>query len=361
MLAGTFVYVNAGTELARITSTADILSPTLIGAFVLLGIFPLIAKAAVGFMRRRRVYKGWRRPKKFDRNLIVIGAGAGGLVTAYIAATVRAKVTLIEANRMGGDCLNTGCVPSKALIRSARLAHEIRTADYFGLSPREPDFDFKAVMKRIRTIIEVIEPADSVERYTSLGVDVRLGYAKIVDPWTVEIDGTERLTARAIVIAAVDGVAMGGGFELVLSADLVIATRRSRFGLPEVTLGLIPGWGGTQRLTRHLGPNRTKRVVLLGEPLTTAEAYEAGIVTHVVPPEELAVFVEEFAAQLATRAPLALAAAKAAITAAVDPTAGGDAGSALETRLLLELFASEDGREGVAAFTEKRGPVFVGR
>ncbi|MGS1017068.1 FAD-dependent oxidoreductase [Allosphingosinicella humi] len=202
MLAGTFVYVNAGTELARIGSTADILSPALIGAFVLLGIFPLIAKAAVGFMRRRRVYKGWRRPKRFDRNLIVIGAGAGGLVTAYIAATVRAKVTLIEANRMGGDCLNTGCVPSKALIRSARLAHEIRTADYFGLAPREPDFDFKAVMKRIRTIIEVIEPADSVERYTSLGVDVRLGHAKLVDPWTVEIDGSERLTARAIVIAA---------------------------------------------------------------------------------------------------------------------------------------------------------------
>lgn len=202
MLPGTIVYVNAGTQLAAIESTADILSPALIGAFVLLGLFPLIAKAAIGWVRRRRVYKGYKRPKKFDRNLIVIGAGAGGLVTSYIAATVRARVTLIEAGRMGGDCLNTGCVPSKALIRSARLAHEIRNADFFGLEAREPGVDFKTVMKRIRTIIEVIEPADSVERYTGLGVDVRLGYAKIVDPWTVEIDGTERLTARSIVIAA---------------------------------------------------------------------------------------------------------------------------------------------------------------
>jgi pyruvate/2-oxoglutarate dehydrogenase complex dihydrolipoamide dehydrogenase (E3) component/uncharacterized membrane protein YdjX (TVP38/TMEM64 family) len=202
MLLGTVVFVNAGTQLARIESTGDILSPALIGSFVLLGLFPLIAKFVVGGIRRRRVYKGYKRPRKFDRNLIVIGAGAGGLVTAYIAATVRAKVTLIEANKMGGDCLNTGCVPSKALIRSARLAHEIRTADYFGLKPREPEFDFKAVMTRVRAIIAVIEPADSIERYTALGVDVRMGYAQIVDPWTVEIDGAERLTARSIVIAA---------------------------------------------------------------------------------------------------------------------------------------------------------------
>ncbi|MFC7499937.1 FAD-dependent oxidoreductase [Enterovirga sp. GCM10030262] len=202
MLPGTVLYVNAGTQLAEIDSAAGILSPGLIGSLILLGLFPLAAKLIVDRLRRRRVYKGWRRPRRFDRNLIVIGAGAGGLVTAYIAATVRAKVTLIEANRMGGDCLNTGCVPSKALIRTARLAHEIRTADWFGLDPREPVFDFKAVMKRIRTIIAVIEPADSVDRYTALGVDVRLGHARIVDPWTVEIDGAERLTTRAIVIAA---------------------------------------------------------------------------------------------------------------------------------------------------------------
>ncbi|HEY0163898.1 MAG TPA: FAD-dependent oxidoreductase, partial [Sphingomicrobium sp.] len=202
MLAGTIVYVNAGTQLAGIGSTSDILSPALIGSLVLLGIFPLIAKAALGWWKRRQVYKGWKRPTKFDRNLIVIGGGAGGLVTAYIAATVRAKVTLIEANKMGGDCLNTGCVPSKALIRSARAAHEMRRADVYGLEPAEPRFRFRALMERVNAIIREIEPADSVERYTSLGVDVRLGYARIIDPWTVEIDGGERLTTRSIVIAA---------------------------------------------------------------------------------------------------------------------------------------------------------------
>src|SRR3546814_7165910 len=168
MLPGTIVYVNAGTQLATIDSPADILSPELIGSFVLLGLFPLIAKWAVGWWKRRRVYRRWKRPRRFDRNLIVIGAGAGGLVTAYIAATVRAKVTLIEANKMGGDCLNTGCVPSKALIRTARLANEISTADWYGLDPSEPAFDLKALMKRIQTIITVIEPADSrSETHTS--------------------------------------------------------------------------------------------------------------------------------------------------------------------------------------------------
>jgi pyruvate/2-oxoglutarate dehydrogenase complex dihydrolipoamide dehydrogenase (E3) component/uncharacterized membrane protein YdjX (TVP38/TMEM64 family) len=202
MLLGTIVFVNAGTQLAAIRSTSDILSPALIGSFVLLGIFPLIAKAVVGWVRRRRVYKRWKRPKRFDRNLVVIGAGAGGLVTAYIAATVRAKVTLIEAHKMGGDCLNTGCVPSKALIRTARAAHEIRTAGQFGIEPTEPRLRFRAVMERVHAIIRHIEPADSAERYTGLGVDVRLGYARIVDPWTVEIDGKDRITTRAIVIAA---------------------------------------------------------------------------------------------------------------------------------------------------------------
>lgn len=237
MLAGTLLYVNAGTQLAAIENVGDILSPELIGSFVLLGLFPLAAKFVVGRIRRRRAYKGFKRPKKFDRNLIVIGAGAGGLVTAYIAATVRAQVTLIEANKMGGDCLNTGCVPSKALIRTARLAHEIRTADWYGLEPREPAFDFKAVMKRIQSIIKVIEPADSVERYTALGVDVRLGYAKIVDPWTVEIDGAERLTSRAIVIAAggepaipdIPGLAESG----YLTSDTIWDALTQRETLPE--------------------------------------------------------------------------------------------------------------------------------
>ncbi len=202
MLPGTIVFVNAGVQLRQITSTADILSPELIGSFVLLGLFPLLAKVLLGWWKRRRAYRGFTRPARFDRNLIVIGAGAGGLVTSYIAATVRAKVTLVEAGRMGGDCLNTGCVPSKALIRTARLAHEMRTAGDYGLVPAEPQVDLTAVMARVNAIIRHIEPADSVERYTELGVDVRRGHAKILDPWTVEIDGRERITTRSIVIAA---------------------------------------------------------------------------------------------------------------------------------------------------------------
>jgi len=202
MLAGTIVYVNAGTRLGAIESTRDIVSPALIGSFVLLGLFPLLAKWAVAAWKRRKVYRGWKRPRRFDRNLIVIGAGAGGLVTSLIGATVRAKVTLIEKARMGGDCLNTGCVPSKTLIRAARLAHEMRTADRYGLNPADPPVSFVKVMARVREAIRLIEPADSVERYTELGVDVRNGHATIVDPWTVTIDGKDRLTARAIVIAA---------------------------------------------------------------------------------------------------------------------------------------------------------------
>jgi len=206
MLPGTMVFVNAGTQLARIESSSDVLSPALIGSFALLGLFPLIAKVALARWKQRRVYARFTRPKRFDRNLVVIGAGAGGLVTAYIAATVRAKVTLVEAGKMGGDCLNYGCVPSKALIRSARLAHEMRSARHYGLDPVDPMFSFKAVMERVAAVIKAIEPADSVERYSGLGVDVRLGHARIVDPWTVEIrahDGkAERLTTRSIVIAA---------------------------------------------------------------------------------------------------------------------------------------------------------------
>lgn len=202
MLPATFIYVNAGTQLARIDSLGDVASPELIGALVLLSLFPLAAKWVTGWLKRRRVYAKWRRPRRFERNLIVIGAGAGGLVTAYIAAAVRAKVTLIEAREMGGDCLNTGCVPSKALIRSARAVHELRSAGEYGLEPVEPKVRFPAVMARVRRIIGEIAPADSVERYTALGVDVRQGYGRLVDPWTVEIDDGERLTARSIVIAA---------------------------------------------------------------------------------------------------------------------------------------------------------------
>jgi pyruvate/2-oxoglutarate dehydrogenase complex dihydrolipoamide dehydrogenase (E3) component/uncharacterized membrane protein YdjX (TVP38/TMEM64 family) len=208
MLAGTAVYVNAGTQLAQLDSVKGILSPALLGSFVLLGIFPLIARRIVAAAQKRKVYARWAsvRPQTFDRNLIVIGGGAGGLVSAYIAAAVKAKVTLIEAHKMGGDCLNYGCVPSKALIKSARLAHQMRHASNYGLSDAAPNFSFKAVMQRVHDVIKAIEPHDSIERYTGLGVEVLQGYGKLVNPWTVEValnDGrTQRLTARSIVIAA---------------------------------------------------------------------------------------------------------------------------------------------------------------
>ena len=208
MLAGTAVYVNAGTQLAQLDSLKGIVSPALLGSFVLLGVFPLIARRIVAAVHKRKVYARWanQRPKTFDRNLIVIGGGAGGLVSAYIAAAVKAKVTLIEAHKMGGDCLNYGCVPSKALIKSAKLAHQMRHASKYGLSDATPSFSFKAVMQRVHDVIAAIEPHDSIERYTGLGVEVLQGHGKLVNPWTVEIalngGGTQRLTARAIVIAA---------------------------------------------------------------------------------------------------------------------------------------------------------------
>ncbi|PKO29420.1 MAG: pyridine nucleotide-disulfide oxidoreductase [Betaproteobacteria bacterium HGW-Betaproteobacteria-9] len=206
MLAGTLVYVNAGTQLAQLSSLSGILSPGVLMSFVLLGVFPMIAKAALGFLQRRRVYARWQRPKTFDRNLVVIGAGAAGLVTSYIAAAVKAKVTLIEAHKMGGDCLNFGCVPSKALIKSAKLATQMRRADHYGLTATTPAFSFRQVMARVHQVIREIAHHDSVERYTGLGVEVLQGRARIVDPWTVEVTlndgGTQRLTTRSIVIAA---------------------------------------------------------------------------------------------------------------------------------------------------------------
>jgi pyruvate/2-oxoglutarate dehydrogenase complex dihydrolipoamide dehydrogenase (E3) component/uncharacterized membrane protein YdjX (TVP38/TMEM64 family) len=201
MLAGTIVYVNAGTQLAAIESPAGILSPGLIGAFVLLGLFPLVAKRTVDWAKARRVYARWQRPARFERNLVVIGAGSAGLVSAYIAAAVRAKVTLVEKHRMGGDCLNTGCVPSKALLRSAKLLAQIRRSQEYGIRRAGAEFDFAEVMERVQRVIREVQPHDSVERYTELGVECIRGEAKITSPWTVEVDGRV-LTTRSIVIAA---------------------------------------------------------------------------------------------------------------------------------------------------------------
>ncbi len=206
MLAGTVVYVNAGTQIARIESAAGILSPGLLISFALLGLFPLAAKKTIDAAKARRALARWPRPAKFDRNLVVIGAGSAGLVTAYIAAAVKAKVTMVERHRMGGDCLNTGCVPSKALIRSAKLLSHIRRAAEFGIARASADFDFAEVMERVQRVVKTIEPHDSVERYTGLGVEVLQGEARIASPYRVDVklaDGTTRsLTTRAIVIAA---------------------------------------------------------------------------------------------------------------------------------------------------------------
>ena len=205
MLLGTAVYVNAGTQLFQLTSVSDISSPFLLISFAALGLLPWMARFAVDFYQRRKVYAKWVKPKLFDRNVIIIGAGAAGLVSAYIAAVVRAKVTLIETREMGGDCLNYGCVPSKALIKSAKVAHQIKHADRFGLEASNPSFSFNKVMQRIHQVITAIAPHDSVERYQSLGVEVLKGHAKLTSPWKLDIthaDGSiTQLTSRSIIIA----------------------------------------------------------------------------------------------------------------------------------------------------------------
>ncbi|MGM0433670.1 MAG: FAD-dependent oxidoreductase [Pseudomonadota bacterium] len=204
MLPGTAVYVNAGTQLAQIERMGDIVSPELLLSFVLLGVFPLIAKFVVGRIQKKRLYADFEKPERFDYNMVVIGGGSAGLVSAYIGATVNAKVALVERGKMGGDCLNTGCVPSKALIRSGKVAQMMRQADRYGLEASEPKVPFASVMKRIHSVIRTIEPHDSVERFTSLGVDCIQGSARFVTPWEIELDedgAKRRITTRTVVIA----------------------------------------------------------------------------------------------------------------------------------------------------------------
>ncbi len=200
MLPGTAVYVNAGTQLAQIDSLGGILSPGLLLSFALLGIFPLIAKKFVNWLKTRKVMAAHKKPDKFDFNLVVIGAGSAGLVTSYIASAVKAKVAIVEKHKLGGDCLNTGCVPSKALIRSAKILNYTRRAEEFGFKSAEVDFDFADVMERVQNVIKKIEPHDSKERYTGLGVDVIQGEAKIVSPYEIEVNG-RTLATRNIVVA----------------------------------------------------------------------------------------------------------------------------------------------------------------
>ncbi|MCO4757082.1 MAG: FAD-dependent oxidoreductase [Oceanospirillaceae bacterium] len=200
MLPATIIYVNAGTQLAALKDIQGVLSPSILASLALLGLFPWIARAAIKVVQKHRIYRKFTKPTHFDRNLLVIGAGAGGLVTAYIAAAVKAKVTLIEKNKMGGDCLNTGCVPSKALIRTSRFLADIRNAKTLGIHNAEADFEFSDIMQRVKQVIAQIEPHDSTERYEKLGVECLSGEAKLVSPWEIEVNG-RRLSAPNIVLA----------------------------------------------------------------------------------------------------------------------------------------------------------------
>ncbi|OHC62226.1 MAG: pyridine nucleotide-disulfide oxidoreductase [Rhodocyclales bacterium GWA2_65_20] len=302
MLAGTLVYVNAGTQLAHIASPMGILSPALIASFALLGIFPLIAKKIVEAIKAHQVYAGWNRPQSFDSNLIVIGGGSAGLVTAYIAAAVKAKVTLIEKHRLGGDCLNTGCVPSKALIRSARLLSHISRAQEFGCRSASADFSFAEVMEQVQRVIHAVEPHDSVERYTGLGVEVIEGSAKMVSPWEVDVVGkdgrSQRLTTRSIVIAAgarpfvppIPGIEEVG----YLTSDTVWALRE----LPRrlVVLGGGPiGCELTQAFSR-LG-SKTTQIEMLPRLMMREDPEASALVTQRFRSEGIAVLLEHRAKQ----------------------------------------------------------------
>lgn len=201
MVPGTLLYVNAGVALGALDSISmgAIFTPQIIGSLVLLALFPWVAKAIVEAVKRKRTLAKYKKPKHFDANLIVIGAGSGGLVAAYIAAAVKAKVILVEKDLMGGDCLNTGCVPSKALIKAAKVAHQTRNAQHLGINA-QPEIDFAKVMHHVKGAVKQIEPHDSVERYTSLGVDCVQGEAEIISPYEVRVNG-KVLAAKNIIVA----------------------------------------------------------------------------------------------------------------------------------------------------------------
>ena len=200
MLLGTAVYVNAGSELAQITSLSGIVSGSVIFSFALLGLFPLFAKLIISKIQRNKVMKNYRKPKKFDANVVVIGAGSAGLVASLIVAGAKAKVVLIEKHKMGGDCLNTGCVPSKSLIRSGRIMSYIKRAEEFGINNGAGEVDFAKVMERVQKVIKTIEPHDSIERFTSLGVECVQGEAYIESPYTVKVND-RIINTRAIIIS----------------------------------------------------------------------------------------------------------------------------------------------------------------
>ncbi len=278
MLAGTAVFVNAGTQLGQISQPGDVLSIELIGSFVLLGIFPLIAKRIVDFVKARKVYQGYDKPSSFDTDMIVIGAGSGGLVSALIAATVKARVTLIEKNKMGGDCLNTGCVPSKTLIRSARHVYDNRHGSTLGFSDVDVDVDLRPVMDRVQRVIKEIEPHDSVERYESLGVDCETGEGEIVSPWHVKVNG-KTISTRNIVIAT-GAEPFVPPIENIDSVDYL--TSDNLWALEELPGRLVVLGGGP------IGTELTQAFARLGSKVTQVE-----LLPNIIPRED-----EEFSAMV---------------------------------------------------------------
>ncbi len=202
MLAGTMVYVNAGKQLAEVDSIGQVLSPGLLFSFLLLAVFPFVVRKVMDVIGARRALAAYEKPAQLDANVVVIGAGSAGLVAALIGTTVKAKMVLIEQDKMGGDCLNTGCVPSKALLRSAKMRHYFERMEDYGVQHSgNVSVDFPAVMQRVQDIIRTIEPHDSVARFESMGVECVQGQARIVSPYEVEVGG-RRITTGNIIIAS---------------------------------------------------------------------------------------------------------------------------------------------------------------
>ena len=204
MLPATFIFVNAGTELAKISSVDDILSIPLLLSLLLLACLPFISKQLAKRVSCWRLYKSWQRPKKFDYHTIVIGGGAAGLVAAYTTQTLQGKVALIEKHQMGGDCLNTGCVPSKSILRTAKFIHDIGQHSNYGVQQAEFKLQFQQVMQRVREKISTIAPKDSIKRYNDMGVDCFQAHAQLLSPWQVEaVSENSKITisAKNIILA----------------------------------------------------------------------------------------------------------------------------------------------------------------
>lgn len=261
MLPGTITYVYAGLELSKISSLKDLLSGSLILAFVILGLLPPVIQGVIKYFKTAKLYRGFKKPKTFDYNIISIGAGSAGLVTSYIGAAVKAKVALIEKHKMGGDCLNTGCVPSKALIKSARYINDLRNSKEYGVKDVSFNYSFGDVMARVHSVIRKIEPHDSIERYSSLGVDCITGEAKIMSPYHVQVNG-KILTTKNIVIATGAGPSLPSFNGL---SSVPHYTSDTLWNLTELPKRLLVMGGGA------IGCELAQAFLLLGSAVTIVE------------------------------------------------------------------------------------------